>query len=91
MQRDKWADHTYKIQLSFGTRNLYESSLQFLWLLRARQHQVSAGVVHAQVIDVQASLKHGTQALHPADKRNNNITGNYFQKNTYKWKYNGIT
>lgn len=45
--------------------NLYESSLQLLWLLCARQHQVSAGVMHAQVIDVQTGFKHGTQALHP--------------------------
>ena len=45
--------------------NLYERPLQLLRLLSARQHQVSAGVVHAQVVDVQAGLEHRTQALHP--------------------------
>ncbi len=69
MQSDKWADHTYKMRLHFGSVNLYESSLQLLWLLRARQHQVSAGVVHAQVIDVEAGLEHSTQALHPRRTR----------------------
>lgn len=54
------------MHLHFGLKNLYESSLQLLWLLSPCQNQVSAGVVHAQVIDVQAGLKHGTQTLHPA-------------------------
>lgn len=48
-----------------STVNLYESSFQLLRLLRACQHQVSAGVVHAQVIDVQTSFEHRAQALHP--------------------------
>lgn len=54
------------MQLHMSTVNLYEGSLQLFWLLSACQHQVSAGVVHAQVIDVQAGLKHGAQTLHPA-------------------------
>lgn len=65
MQSDKWSDHTSKMQLHIGRVNLYESSLQLLWLLRPRQHQVPAGVVHAQVIDVQAGLEHSAQTLHP--------------------------
>lgn len=50
--------------------DLYESSLQLLWLLSPCQNQVSAGVVHAEVVDVKARFEHGTQTLHPAHGRN---------------------
>ena len=70
----EWQVSWYKMQLHFGSGHLYESSLQLLWLLSPRQHQVSAGVVHAQVVDVQAGPKHCTQTLHPAQTRTHSET-----------------
>lgn len=53
----------------FHVAYLYESPFELFRLLRSRQHQISAGVVHAQVINVETGLKHSTQTLHSTEKR----------------------
>lgn len=75
-------EHAARFQ---SVANLYESSLQLLGLLCACQHQVSAGVVHAQVIDVQTGFEHRAQALHPRKKTTTEIL--FWILTEHLWKH----
>ena len=48
-----------------STLYLIEGELELCLLLRAGQHQVPARVVHAQVVEVEASVEHLLQVAHP--------------------------
>lgn len=67
----RWPFCDQKMELcsSGWDKYLDQGSLQLLRLLSPSKNQVPAGVMHAQVVDVQACLEHGTQTLHPEAHR----------------------